>query len=305
MGTAGTRRRLVAWSAGALAIVAAAAVILPIAISSPARAEIDGVILSGEELALGADRTTRAVEQAGGDAEDARTAAVEALRDDLALLQVAGDLGVTDVERPSDILDELDGVNAARAEAHRSGEVIYGPVAYSAATFYSKSLSEIREACVQAALRSDDSRFRVADDDIRERFDEEPEQWASAATSVSLTVAWTAEADPTAAQPALAAALTGGSADGIRLESIVVSDAELVDGTWNPETAETIRALEIGGVAGPEPSRTGWAAYRLDARETDADAAFGKYRERIRAVLLDERLDAMIADARATQNVSD
>ncbi|UPL13907.1 peptidylprolyl isomerase [Microbacterium galbinum] len=299
------RRRLAAWGAGVLALAAVAAVAIPLTVSSPARAEIDGIVLTDDELAIGVDRAGRAAEQAGGDDADVRAAAIDSLRDDLALLEVARAVGATDLERPADILDALDEVNAARAEAQRAGEVVYGPISYSARTFYSKSLTDIREATARALLSSDDPRFAVGDDEVRARFDAESSEWASAATTHTLTRLRTDEADPAAAQAILERALATGDTADVQVETITVADAELVDGLWNPETAAAIRAADIGGTAGPEPSRSGWAAYRVDAREVDADAAYERYRERIRSVLLDEKLTAAIAEARAHQNVSD
>jgi hypothetical protein len=299
------RRRLAAWGSGVLALVAVGAVAIPLVVSSPARAEIDGIVLTDEELAIGIDRAGRAAEQAGGDDDEVRAAAIDSLRDDVALLQVAREAGVTDLERPADILDALDEVNAARAEAQRAGEVVYGPIAYSARTFYSKSLTDIREATARALLSSDDPRFAVGDDEVRARFDAESSEWASAATTHTLTRIRTDDPDPGAAQAVLDRAMTTGDTAGVQVETITVADAELVDGAWNPDTAAAIRAADIGGTTGPEPSRSGWAIYRVDARDVDTDAAYERYRERIRSVLLDKKLTAAIDDARARQNVSD
>jgi len=299
------RRGLVASSAAALILVAAAAVAVPLVTSAPAHAEIDGIALRDDEVAIGVDRTGRAVEQAGGDAADVNAAAVDALRDDIALLQVARDLGVTDLERPGDILHLLDEVNDSRAEAQRAGEVIYGPVEYSARTFYSKALADVREAALVAMRSSTEPRSQVSDADVRARFDEEAGDWASAATTFTLTQVWTAETDRAAAATVLSTALAEGVATGARVETVVVTEDELSGGMWNPDTVDALRSAEVGTTTELEPAQAGWAVYRVDSRSTDAEAAFDHYRERIRDVLREERLDTAIADARAEQHLSD
>lgn len=304
----GPHRRLRVGGALLLAVlIAVAAVIAVIGISSPARAEIDGIALSDAEIEIGADRVARAVEQNGGDEDEIRAAAIDTLREDMALLQVARELQVTDLERPADILDELDGVNLARDEAHRTGEVIYGPVEYTAQIFYSKSLAEVREATVVAMRSSADPRFTIEDAELRARFDSAPEEWASAATTLTVTRAWVpGSADGDAVRALLTDALRDGDpADDVVLESVTVADAELVGGRWNPDTAAALRAGDVGDLVGVEPAESGWAMYRIDAREVDHAVAFDTYRERIRSQLLDERLDEAIAEIRAAQNVSD
>lgn len=298
-------RRLFGWSAGALVVVAAIAGIVSFSGSASARAEIDGMVLTDAEIAISTDRTVRGVEQAGGDEAEVHAQAIDALRDDMSLLQLARELGATQLERPSDILDALDDVNAARSDAQRAGEVIYGPVEYSARTFYAKTLADVREATIQAMRLSDDDRFLIADADVRARFDQEPGEWASAATTLTLSRIWTPEPDPATAQAVLSDALQTGNPTGLPGETLTVSDAELVNGAWNPDTVAAIRAQDVGGLAGPEPSASGWAMYRVDSRDVDAEAAFERYRESIRSLLLDERLISTLSAIKADQDVSD
>ncbi|WZH35566.1 MAG: hypothetical protein PIR02_12360 [Microbacterium enclense] len=255
--------------------------------------------LSDEELALGAARA----ERAGAIDQDAR---LEVLRDDFALFFVARSVGATDVTRPDDILDIRDDVNMQRSSTATAGGVLYGPVTYEAASFYGKALSDIRQAAL-SRLESGAAGVSVGDAEVRSRFDADPAQWADAATSYRLTRITVPTAVDGGPDPAVVAALgTAGAAgvlDACPREAVTLTPDERAAATLGPEATAAVVAAPDGAFLGPFPERGTWVAYRLDGRSVDAEEAFTHYATRIRTVLFNERLDALIAEARSAQTV--
>lgn len=270
--------------------------------ASGAAPRIDDVQLSDAELALG---TVRA-ERAGADTTDPN-AGLNALRDDLALFTVARSVGASDITRPDDILGVLDDVNAQRESTATAGGVLYGPVTYEAASFYGKSLSDIRQATL-TRLESGAAGVDVSDAEVRARFDAEPAQWADAATSYRLTrveVPTAADGGPDAAVSE--AILSGDAARAFGAspgEAVTVTAEELAAAALSPDATAALVAAPDGALLGPFAERGGWVAYRLDGRSVDTEAAYAHYATRIRSVLVDEHFDALIADARSAQVVA-
>ncbi|MCJ1708829.1 peptidylprolyl isomerase [Microbacterium sp. VKM Ac-2923] len=291
----------------AIALVAAGVIAVVVGVgagsaASDATPRIDDVQVSDAELALG---TVRA-ERAGADGSDPN-AGLDALRDDFALFAVARSVGASDVTRPDDILGVLDDVNDQRASSASAGGVLYGPVTYEAASFYGKSLSDIRQATL-ARLESGAAGVDVSDAEVRARFDADPGQWADAATSYRLTrveVPTAADGSPDAAVSEAIrvgdAARVFGTSPG---EAVIVTAEQLAAATLSPEATAAIVGAADGALLGPFSERGGWVAYRLDGRSVDTEAAYTHYATRIRAVLVDEHLDALIADARSAQVVA-
>lgn len=288
-----------------LAAAGLVAVIVGVGVGSAASGagpRIDDVQLSDAELALGIVRA----ERAGADTSDP-DAGLDALRDDLALFTVARSVGASDVTRPDDILGVLDEVNAQRESSATAGDVLYGPVTYEAASFYGKSLTDIRQATL-ARLESGAAGVDVTDAEVRDRFDADPAQWAEAATSYHLTrveVPTAADGGPDAAvseaiRDGDAARAFGASAG----EAVTVTAEELAAAALSPDATAALVAAPDGALLGPFAERGGWVAYRLDGRSVDTEAAYAHYATRIRSVLVDEHLDALIADARSAQVVA-
>ncbi len=284
-------------SARTLALVAATVAVVVVGGASAAVAltgapggiEIDGLRPTASEL----DAALMRAERSGGPETDA--AAIETLRDDLALFAVAREVGATDVVRPADITDVLDDVNRQRAEAAAVGEVLYGPVEYDERSFYGKALTDIRQAALER-VDAGAAGTHITDADVRARFEAEPEKWAEAATTLRLDAVSGPGAAPAAADWS---SLSGAGATSEREWTA----RDLESGVVGPEVVAELRAASDGDVVGPFAEADGWTALRVSSRTTDADAAFEHYRARIRAALVEERLDALVAQARSAQDV--
>ncbi len=269
--------------------------------AADAGSRIDDVRLSSTELALGAARA----ERAGADDSDPH-AGFDALRDDFALFSVARSVGATDVTRPDDILDVREDVNAQRVSTATAGGVLYGPVTYEAASFYGKTLSDIRQATL-SRLESGAAGTSVSDPEVRARFDSDPAQWADAATSYHLTRIPVPTAVDGGPDSVVSDALHNSDAESVFNaspgEAMTLTAEEKAAATLGPEVTTAVVAAADGAILGPFPERGTWVAYRLDGRSVDAEAAFAHYASRIRAALFTERLDALIAEARSAQTV--
>lgn len=261
------------------------------AIGSGPGASVDGVRFTDDELSAAKVRA----ERAGAPDPDSLSAAVDVLRDDLALFAVARSVGASDVERPQDITAVLPEANRERAASSASGEVLYGPVQYDERSFYGKAITDIRQA-VLARLDDGAGGVVVTDGDIRARFDAEPSLWSDAATTYEVS-------EVTGSGPAPA----DGDWNSLRAAGAVqqrtYSADDLESGTVNPDLAAALAAAADGDVLGPMTTSTGWTALHLDSRTVDLDRAFEHYRSRIRAVLVEEHLESLLNHARSAQNV--
>lgn len=263
--------------------------------------EIGGVTLSDAEIALGEDRVHRTIQQQDGGEAEIRLAAIEALRDDLALFSVARELGIADIQRPADIIERLDAVNRERAAAVDAGEVVYGPVAYDLRTFYGKALSQLRTSAV-TALGDEEL---VTEEDVRDRFDMDEAEWAASATTYRLIgIRLSAVEDPDAGMTPEAFAEALSSTAPASIVDVAVTARDLESGSWSPEYAELIRAAGPGSVIGPMPVEGAWIVYRLEATDVDRESALDTYRTRIRQQLLEEVLDQRTAEEREKQVVT-
>ena len=277
-----TKKRRAAWiglSAAAVIVAGSLATGAVITTASADSVQIDGMRISSAELDIAEQRVARTAEQKGADVTDA---AADQLRDDMALFQVARDLGVSDVERPSDILDQREQVNAERKAAQQRGEPVYGPVTLGARDFYGKALAQIREAAVEKIRTSDE----ITEEDVRARFDEDPSQWALTATRFDLTASRVQTADET-------------FDDGSHSQVEVTMDE--LRGSWNPDLAQWVEHAHPGDISAAEPDKGAFVFYRLDGTEVDEDQAYASYRNNIRGLLADEELDSRIRTAREAQ----
>jgi hypothetical protein len=266
-----------------------------------APAAVDGVRFSDAELEVASVRA----ERGGADVDDP-SGRFDTLRDDLALFAVARSVGASDVTRPDDILDVVDDVNAQRAETAAAGGVLYGPVTYDSASFYGKSLTDIRQATL-TRIEEGATGAHVTDDEVRARFDADRAEWADAATTYHVTRVTVPTAADGGPDPVVAAAVERGDVapafGGSTPESLDITSDQLATNVFGPDATAALLSAADGSVLGPLPEQGGWVAYRLDGRSVDAEAAFAHYASRIRSVLYAERLDALIADARDAQVV--
>lgn len=285
------RRRTIIGLAVAAVVAVSAGAMTAVAVESSGPA-VDGIRFTSDELDLAAERAHRS---GGGRDEDA---AIETLRDDLALFTAARSLGVSDITRPSDILALLDDVNADRRETARSGGVVYGPVSYDARSFYGKTLTDIRQAAV-TALSEGAGDATIDETVVRERFDSDRASWALAATSYHFTSATRADDGDAPAAVAGWDAVASGAA----MSPLTLTATEIESGAISPDAAATLASAEPGDVIGPIPAAGELTYLRLDSTTVDADAAYDHYRSRIRAQLHEEQLSALVAEARARQEL--
>lgn len=253
--------------------------------------EIDGIALTAEEE----DAALLRAERQGATAST--ESAVELLRDELALFSVARDLEATDIVRPSDITELLDDVNGQRRAAAARGDVVYGPIEYDASSFYGKSLTDIRQAAIERLEAG--AGEPISDDDVRERFDAERSEWAASMTTYQLDALSGTGAIPTTTDWD---ALLGSSSKVPSQRSYTARDLD--SGVVGPDTVAELAAAADGDVIGPFAEAGGWTVLRLVSRTVDTESAFQHYRSRIRAVLVEEQLDTLIAQARSAQHVT-
>lgn len=279
-----TRRAL---AAAAVAVVVGAGAVVAMT-AMPATLAIDGIRFSAAERDAALVRAERA-----GSGDDG---VVEILRDDLALFAVAREVGASDVERPSDITGVLDEANRKRVDAASTGAVLYGPVEYDERSFYGKAITDIRQATL-ARLDAGAAGTDVTDAEVRDRFAAEPDAWADAATTFRLdAIVGTGAIPEDSDWTALAGRGTAAQ--------VAWTARDLESGVTGPDVVAQLTTASDGDVIGPFSDSGGWTALRLVSRDVDAEAAFEHYRSRIRAVLVEERLDVLISRARSEQDVT-
>lgn len=279
-----TRRAL---AVAAVAVVVGAGAVVAMT-AMPATLAIDGIRFSAAERDAALVRAERA-----GSGDDG---VVEILRDDLALFAVAREVGASDVERPSDITGVLDEANRKRVDAASTGAVLYGPVEYDERSFYGKAITDIRQATL-ARLDAGAVGTDVTDAEVRDRFAAEPDAWADAATTFRLdAIVGTGAIPEDSDWTALAGRGTAAQ--------VTWTARDLESGVTGPDVVAQLTTASDGDVIGPFSDSGGWTALRLVSRDVDAEAAFEHYRSRIRAVLVEERLDVLISRARSEQDVT-
>lgn len=279
-----TRRAL---AVAAVAVVVGAGAVVAMT-AMPATLAIDGIRFSAAERDAALVRAERA-----GSGDDG---VVEILRDDLALFAVAREVGASDVERPSDITGVLDEANRKRVDAASTGAVLYGPVEYDERSFYGKAITDIRQATL-ARLDAGAAGTDVTDAEVRDRFAAEPDAWADAATTFRLdAIVGTGAIPEDSDWTALAGRGTAAQ--------VAWTARDLESGVTGPDVVAQLTTASDGDVIGPFSDSGGWTALRLVSRDVDAEAAFEHYRSRIRAVLVEERLDVLISRARSEQDVT-
>ena len=281
-----TRRGLAGAAVAVVVLIGAGAAAAMTAM--PASLEIDGIRFSAAEHDAAVVRAERTGSGADG--------VVEVLRDELALFAVAREVGASDVERPADITDVLDDVNRSRVEAASAGAVLYGPVEYDERSFYGKAVTDIRQATL-ARLDAGAAGTDVTDAEVRDRFAAEPDAWAEAATTFRLDAIVGTGAVPEVSD------WTALSSRGAP-EQVAWTARDLESGVVGPGVVAQLTTAADGEVIGPFAAAGGWTAVRLVSRDVDTEAAFAHYRSRIRAALVEERLDDLIAQARSEQDVT-
>jgi hypothetical protein len=270
-----------------------------------------GLVRSTIEPSAAADHDSRAA--ALGEA------ALAELRHDRALLDLGREHGLTEITSFADLEAAADVTNAQRAAQVAEGEVVYGLTEFALDEFRSRTMSDLRTRLI-AALREDPAAGPAATDaEVEAYLAEHADEWAAGATTYRVTrlevpaaagLDASAVAELSASAGSLeqaAAAVPGASASPIVLdaEGRTVANATDVEGaaSLSPDAIAQLRALAPGGLTDPQTDRGGWAVYRLDEAVVDAAAALTTYGSRIRAVLADERFDALLAERIDAQHV--
>lgn len=294
------QRRGAAVLASIVAIGAAGAIALT---AGGGAGTVDGVVVTDEALAYYEDVTARTVENAGGDEQSLRDAALAALRADYALLALGEEHGLTHVRDVDAILSEREAVNDERARSVAEGEVVYGRVRYAPREFVSTSLAELRTRLLDELSGGDDPVLEITDADVAAELEAHPEQWSAAATTYELTTVFVPSD--------VVAEKAGGARDTAEavawLDAVPLATLEALPGAvreretytaqeweampYGPDARRDVIGAEPGARVGAYPSRAGWVVLVLDEAVVDADRARAVYGERVRHALLEDALD--------------
>lgn len=274
---------------------------LAVAAASDDPAVVDGRAVTRDELLFHMERVRPVVEAEAGDTADLderlRVAALDEVAADRALTDLAAERGLDVPADHADFLRAVEGAEASRAEQRAAGEVVYG-AALRPADAWSKLLADLRESLLVDPEVVDS--LGVTDADVRATYEADPGAWAAKATELRVTRVVLPGIDP-AAPPApvggadldvLVASWPGATAAATTLtpETDDVSDID-------PRVVAELQSLAPGpdAVASPTVEGDAWVVYRLDAAETDEAAALQTYGPRLRAVLMERRLDAELS----------
>jgi hypothetical protein len=302
--------RTLAWGVAAAVVVGCVVAALVVAIAPRPVGTIDGVAVNAAELDLQLDLARR---QGASDAE-ARSTALAAIAHDHALVSLAREAGVTSLASPAQILDARDGANEAKQAMAASGQVVYGKTTYSAAEFYSRTLTDLRTKLVRALSGGSDPRLSVNDAEVSDYLSVHLADWSAGATTfgvTALTVPAAADGSAPAALTTAAAQTTAGPRPsleqvgkvlpGATLAAAVYDPAGLEAAGLSPDVKQQLQDAAVGATTQPFPQRGSWVVLRVDRRTVDTAAALAKHGDEIRAKLLDEAADRLIDERRARQ----
>lgn len=282
-------------------------------------ATIDGAAVTRAELEFHEQRVRRAIDHQGDGADALRDAALDELRADRALLALAREHDLTDLDSFADLQSAREATNARRAEQVANGEVVYGLTDFSLAEFHSRTMSEVRTALIDTMSKEPDGGLAVTDAEVEAYLGEHADEWAAGATTfhaTRLVIPEAAGLDATAvaalsASPAgldgVPAAVPGASVSRVVIDAEGRVSDEPASGAeptaLSPDAIAQVRTLAPGQATDPQTHRGGWAVYRLDEASVDEAAALATYSSRIRAVLVEARFDELLAERVADQTV--
>lgn len=319
------RRRLplvLAASASAVAlVVGVSTVAMALASNDDDRvvATIDGADVTRAELLFHMQRVRAGVENsarsdaaaADADLRDAalRDAALDEIEGDRALTALAREHGLAAIDTFADLRRATEATNTTRGEQAAHGEVVYGLTSFSVEEFHSRTMTELRTALIDALSKGADPELAVTDAEVEQYLAEHAREWAAGATTYRATrlelpeqaafdeQAAAALAHAPGGLEAAASAVPGASVSPVEIDA----EGRIGDLALSPDALAQLRTLAPGETTTPQTHRGGWAVYRLDETSVDAEAALATYATRIRAVLVEERFEALVAERRAQQ----
>lgn len=321
-------RLFVAAGAAVLAGVVVAGIAVTGAGAAPAElGAIDGTTVTRDELLFHMERVRPAIEnevlvETGSatvdwDAPLGDTTAIDRLRaaalDELAADRVVFDLGHEHGLVPftdfAGFEQALADTNTARAAQLGEGEVVYGLTSFRAQEFYGRLLSDVRTKLASAVSSGDDPLIDVSEAQVRDAFEAHADDWTVNASTYALTRIAVPLDSATAEQFAARLATEGVDAVGSTGATVSASTLDgatgLLDGgsrTPDPRLVAEVATLPVGAFSSPVVEQGAHVVYRVDAVTVDRDAAFAAYASRIRAQLVNDALDALIAERVAAQD---
>lgn len=328
-GTAAPRRRLRVVLAASIASAALIAGVSTVAIAlTPNDAEIvatiNGAEITRAELDFHTQRVRATVDNradataVGETARDAalRDAAFDEIRADHALLGLAREHGLTDLETFADLRRAREETNDRRADQVANGEVVYGLTEFSLGEFHSRTMSELRTALIDTLSTGAGAPLAVTDAEVEGYLAEHAGEWAAGATTIHATIlvvpgsaaldaaAVAALAHAPGGVDAAVAAVPEASVTTVTIDPdgrVAAASGDAAPTTLSPDAVAQLRTLAPGGVTDPQTHQGGWAVVRLDEASVDRDAALATYASRIRAVLAEARFDDLLAERIARQ----
>ncbi|WP_285034999.1 peptidylprolyl isomerase [Plantibacter sp. ME-Dv--P-095] len=321
-------RLLVAAGAAVLAGVVVAGVAVTGAGAAPAElGTIGGTTVTRDELLFHMERVRPAIEnevlvETGSATVDwdaplgdttaidrLRTAALDELAADRVVFELGHEHGLVPFTDFAGFEQTLADTNTARAAQLGEGEVVYGLTSFRAQEFYGRLLADARTKLASAVSSGDDPLIDVSEAQVRDAFDAHADDWTLNASTYALTRIAVPLASTTAEQFAARLATEGVDAVGSTGATVSASTLDgatgLLDGgsrTPDPRLVAEVATLPVGALSSPVVEQGDHVVYRVDTVTVDRDAAFAAYASRIRAQLVNDALDALIAERVAAQD---
>ncbi|WP_230673238.1 peptidyl-prolyl cis-trans isomerase [Rathayibacter sp. Leaf248] len=311
-----SRRRSTLIAAGVLGLAVLGAGTVALAVDHADRpvSVVDGRAISADEIrfqmALLDDAVSNAVRTGAVPAADAddelRERALEQSLRDAQLFGLARDRGLIGFDDFDGFLRSLEEENDSRAAALAAGEIVYGTTEFSAPEYYSRTTTLLRTELTDV-LSEEGGPLHVTDADVRAYYDANAADWAAEASTWSvrsLSLPATAAEDAVcaaalaAAPPSLGAVETACGATAT--DSTLDGAADLPAGSPAAEALASVQGLEAGGTSAPVVADGEVHLYQLVSMSVDSDAAYELYADRIRSVVVSDRLDGYLDDLIST-----
>ncbi|QHC61043.1 peptidylprolyl isomerase [Rathayibacter sp. VKM Ac-2760] len=306
------RSTLIAVSVLGLAAIAAAAVATTAIVVHADRpvSVVDGREISADEIRFHMGLLGGGVENAvssgrlpAADADqELRERALQQSLRDAQLFGLAAENGLIAFDDYDGFLRSLEQENGSRAQALAAGEIVYGTTEFSESEYYSRTVTLLRTELTDLLSR-EGGPLQVTDADVRAYFDANRSDWAAQATS------WTIRslrlpveaADETGCSASLAdapasLAAVESSCGVAATEAVFDGAADLPAGSPAAEAVASVQELDAGETSAPLVADGAIHLYQLVSSSVDSDAAFELYADRIRSVVVSDRLDGYLDD---------
>lgn len=287
-------------------------------------ATVDGHDVTAAEVAFQADRLRASVQNelqvaAGSTGEpvdwsadlDGRTGREVLL--DRALAQAVADKQLLLLAQEAGVVEDVDfasfasargAENDRRAGAVAQGEVVYGLTRFGEEEFYEHTLADVRTRVQQVLSAEPGGPLHVTAAEVEAAYAAEPGAWTANVTTYDLTcLTVPVVGDREAERAALAAATAGADLAAV---AAAHPGAVLAAETLGPsgasaltppqeQTLQQVAGLAAGDVTAPADDGDRLVVLRVDAVAVDADRALSEYGSRIRAGVVAEKLDGLLA----------